>query len=223
MPTKPPGRFYDFLRVVFGAILAMTMRRRTAGLENVPGQGGFILAVCHLHHLDPFIVSTFLKRRIGWMSRVEFCAHRWLWTFLRHAGAFPVDRAGYARPALREALRRLGRGEAIGIFPEGEIMSGPDSVLHGGPLRQGTAWLAARSGLPVVPLVILGTDQLSKIGPWLPALRGRLWLQAAPPLPPPPGFSRADRAAFNSLLENEFRRLAGEIMSRHQLPPDIIP
>lgn len=223
MPSKAPGRFYDFLRVVFGAILAMTMRRRTAGLENLPAQGGFILAVCHLHHLDPFVVSTFLKRRIGWMSRIEFCKNRLLWCFLHHAGAFPVNRTGYVRPALREALLRLERGEAIGIFPEGEIMSGPQSVLHGGPLRQGTAWLAAHSGLPVVPLVILGTDQLSKISPWLPALRGRLWLQAGRPLLPPTTTARPDRAAFNNLLEKEFQRLAQEILARHNLPPSTIP
>lgn len=222
--TRPPGRFYDFLRLLSRSVFAMTMRWQISGLECVPDSGGFLLAVCHLHHLDPVVVSTVLPQRVGWVSRIEFFRHWLMRRFLYHSGSFPVNRQGYARPALREALSRLAGGEVVGIFPEGEIMSGSRSVLRKGRLRQGICWLAARSGRPVLPVVILGTDQLSRVSPWLPAWRGRLWFAAGPPLTAPPDARhRSGRAAFAARLEAEFRRLCQETLQKHQLPDSIIP
>ncbi len=219
-----PGLFYDLLRVLSRSVFAMTMRWRITGLEYVPESGGFLVAACHLNHLDSVVVSTVLPHRIGWISRMEFCRHWLMRRFLYYSGAFPVNRQGYARPALREGLQRLASGAVVGIFPEGEIMSGPASVLRGGRLRHGVSWLAARSGRPVLPVVILGTDRLSRVGPWLPAWRGRLWFTAGPPLTAPPeARTRAGRAAFAARLEEEFRRLARETRERHRLPDSIIP
>ena len=224
MHARRPGRFYTILRIVFRGVLAVTMRWRVGGLEHEPAEGGYLLAVCHLNHLDPVIVSSAMRRRIGWISRVEFYRHRLMRGFLNFNGAFPVDRRGYARPALREALARLADGEVVGIFPEGEIMSGPDSVLRAGRLRHGVCWLAAHSGRPVFPVVVLGTDRLCSVGPWLPAKRGRLWLTGGKPLAAPPDTrTKAGRAVFAAILEAEFRRLFEETRHRHGLPESIVP
>ena len=224
MHVRRPGRFYSSLRVVFRSVLAMTMRWRVAGLENEPSEGGYLLAICHLSHLDPVIVSSAMRRRISWVSRVEFYRHRLMRGFLYYNGAFPVNRSGYARPALREALARLAAGEVVGIFPEGEIMSGAHSVLRAGRVRHGVCWLAARSGRPVLPVVMLGTDRLGTIGPWLPARRGRLWLTAGQPLTAPRGaYSKTGRAAFAATLEGEFRRLFQETRQRDGLEESIVP
>jgi 1-acyl-sn-glycerol-3-phosphate acyltransferase len=222
--SRQPGRFYDLLRLLSRGVFAMTMRWRIAGLEHVPESGGFLVAVCHLNHLDPVVVSSVLPQRIGWISRMEFCRHRLMRRFLYHSGAFAVNRQGYPRPALREGLTRLAAGEVVGIFPEGEIMSGDGTVLRGGQLRHGVCWLAAHSGRPVLPVVILGTDRLSRVEPWLPAWRGRLWFTAGPPLTAPlEAITRGGRAAFAARLEEEFRRLARETLQRHRLPESIIP
>ena len=224
MRVRRPGRCYTFLRVVFRTVLSMTMRWRVEGLENEPSEGGYLLAICHLSHLDPVIVSSAMRRRISWVSRVEFYRHRLMRGFLRYNGAFPVDRSGYARPALREALARLADGEVVGIFPEGEIMSGADSVLRSGQVRQGICWLAARSACPVLPVVMLGTDRLGTVGPWLPAKRGRLWLTAGQSLTAPAdAHTKAGRAAFAATLEAEFRRLFRETCQRHSLAESIVP
>lgn len=224
MQTNRPGWFYDFARIVWRGVFFFTMRCRCGGLEHEPGSGGVIVAVCHLNHLDPVVVSAALWRRIGWISRVEFCRHWFLRVLLHFSGAFPVNRSGYARPALREGLQRLAEGEAIGIFPEGEIMSGTASVLLQGQLRHGVCWLAARSGRPVLPVIVLGTDRLSKLEPWLPAKRGRLWLTAGVPLTAPPeARTKAGRAVFAAQLEAEFRRLFHETRHRHDLPESIVP
>ncbi len=224
MHAKPPGRFYDLQRIVFRAVLALTMRWKKDGRGHELPEGGCLVAVCHLNHLDPVLVSAVLRRRIGWMSRVEFYRSRIMRFFLHQSGAFPVDRRGYARPALREGLKRLAAGEVVGIFPEGEIMSGPDSVLRGGGLRHGVCWLAARSGQPVLPVIVLGSDRLVEVGPWLPAKRGRLWFAAGPVLTAPrDARTKAGRAAFSARLEAEFRRLALETRQRYQLPESIVP
>jgi 1-acyl-sn-glycerol-3-phosphate acyltransferase len=224
MQPKRPGRCYLALRVLFRSILAMTMRIGRAGLEHEPKEGAYLLVVCHLDHLDPVIMSTIMQRRIGWMSRIEFYRNRFMRAFLQFTGAFPVNRQGYARPALREALKRLQDGEAVGLFPEGEIMSGQDTVLRQGRVRGGAAWLAARAGCPVLPVVILGTNKLCSLSPWLPAWRGRLWLTAGPLLTAPADAkTRAGRAAFTAQLEAEFRRLAQETLKRHGLPESVIP
>ena len=222
--TKLPGRTYSVLKVLFRSVLAMTMRWRITGMEHQPPTGGYLLAVCHLNHLDPIILSAAMSRRIGWIARKEFFQHRSMRRFLLSTGAFPVDRQGYARPALREALARLAQGEVVGIFPEGEIMSGPDSVLRGGKLRQGLAWLALHSGKPILPVVVLGTDRLCTLDPWLPAWRGRLWLTVGAPLWAPAGpADRTTRAAFTATLEATFRQLFNETRQRHQLPETIVP
>ena len=222
MRTKQPGLFYDVVRLLARGVFSMTMRWRLAGLGNLPETGGCILAVCHLSHLDPVVVSTLLPRRISWISRIEFTRHWFMRPFVHFGGGIPVNRQGYPRPALRESLRRLAGGETIGIFPEGKIMSGPASVLRQGKLRGGTAWLAARSGCPVIPVIILGTDRLAKVEPWLPAWRGRLWLSAGAPLIAPP-HTRAGRHAFVAELEVAFRQLFEQTCRQHQLPESIVP
>lgn len=224
MHAKPPGRFYDFLKITCGAVLTLTMRRKTAGLEHEPASGGCLVAVSHLNHLDPILTSTLLKRRIGWMARVEFYRQRFMRTFLYHGGAFPVNRSGYARPALREALARLEAGEMVGLFPEGEIMSGSSTVFRQGRVKQGVCWLAAQARVPVLPVIVLGSDKLVNIGPWLPARWGKLWILAGPPLTAPPDAgTKAGRAAFAAVLETEFRRLYAEARTRYSLPETVLP
>jgi 1-acyl-sn-glycerol-3-phosphate acyltransferase len=223
-PHRSPGCFYEGVRFAWRAVFACTMRVKRSGLNHLPPQGGVILAVCHVSHLDPIVVSALLPRQIGWVARIEFYASWIAGTFLHWGGAFPVDRYGAALPAVREGLRRLQRGEIVGIFPEGELMEGKASVLRGGGVKRGVCLLAARSGCPVLPVIVLGTDQLRKLGPWLPARRGRLWLRVGPVMfPEGDGSARQRRGALAARLEAEFVRLFAEARSEWELPDSIIP
>lgn len=201
------------------------MRIRTVGLERIAGlEDGMLIAVSHVSHLDPVVVSTLLSRRISWVSRIEFFQN---WIFrkvLFHGGAFRVDRYGAALPTIREGLKRLSRGEAIGIFPEGEVMRGGRSVLRGAAVKRGICTLAARSGCPVVPVVVLGTDTLRNIGPWLPAKRGKLWMLVGEPmLAEPEDCTKEGRARFAARLEEEYVKLYAEIREAFDLPETIAP
>lgn len=222
--SKGPGRFYDACRYLWLAIFGLTMRVRVSGLDGVDEVGGMLIAVSHISHLDPIVVSALMSRRISWVSRHEFYQQWFMRTVLDHGGAFMVNRRGPALPTIREGLRRLDRGEAVGIFPEGELMNGDGSVLRGAGIKQGVCMLAARSGKPVLPVVVLGTDRLREVGPWLPAKRGKLWVRAGQPMYAPGRDSnRRTRQEFADRLIAEYMRIYAEMREEFDLPESIIP
>jgi len=226
---RAPGRLYDgvgvFWKIAFGA----AMRVKARGLEyaeqaEAEGGGGALLAVSHVSHLDPVVVSVMLRRRVSWMAREEFYRNRlWAW-FLDRMGAFPVNRQGRALPGIRAALSKLRAGEMVGMFPEGEIMKGADSVLRGGPIRRGVALLAARTGVPVVPVVVSGTQRLNRPLPWLPIKSGKLWVVAGPALhAPPDANTRAGREAFAARLEQALMEVYAELRREFPQPETEVP
>ncbi len=117
------------------------------GEGRVPETGPAMVAANHRRFLDPVFVSMAVPRRIRWMAKKELFAYPFagLFTF---AGAFPVDRQGGGRAALRTALAFLAEGRALGIFPEGTRRKEGDSL----EAKSGAALLAARSGAPVLPV-----------------------------------------------------------------------
>lgn len=223
--SKAPGRFYDACRVFWLGIFKCTMRIHTCGLEKMAGlEDGVLLAVSHVSHLDPIVVSAMVARRISWVSRIEFFQNWISRKVLYHGGAFRVDRRGAALPTIREGLKRLGRGEVVGIFPEGEVMEGERSVLRGASVKRGVCTLAARSGCPVVPVVVVGTDRLRHVGPWLPAKRGTLWMLVGEPLQAgPEDHTKEGRRRFAARLEAEYVKLYAEIRRTFSLPETIVP
>ncbi len=199
------------------------MNVRRSGLERLP-DGPLIIAVNHVSHLDPVFVSVECRRRIGWLAREEFYAGAFTRACLRGVGAIETNRRGYARPAIRHALQRLGKGECIGLFPEGEIMSGKESVVSGGSIKAGAVLLAGRSGAPVLPVVIAGTQHVNGAGPWMPARRGDLWIRAGELLSfPPQAASRDGRRLGARRLEEAFRRLFRAMQEQQSLPERMVP
>jgi 1-acyl-sn-glycerol-3-phosphate acyltransferase len=215
---------YVVVRHLIRAVFFRTLRMRRHGVERGACDGGYILACAHVSHLDPFCLGALWPRRVAWMARVEFYRRGWSARALRWLRAFPVHRQGVPVSAIREALRRLAHGEVVGLFPEGEIMSGRDSVLRGGRIKRGVCLLAARSGRPVLPCLVLGTEQLNRVEPWLPAWRGRLWIAAGDFIPPVTGPDRrAARAQMAAEIERAFVRLYEETRARWQLADSVLP
>ena len=208
------------LRVVF----FHTLRIRTLGLEAAQRPGGFLLACSHVSHLDAFCMGAVLPRPVAWMARSEFYRRALAARLLRAVGAFPVNRRGVPLRAIKTALTRLRSGEIVGIFPEGEIKAGGDSVLRGGPIKRGVCLLAQRTGCPVLPCVILGTDRLNAVDPWLPYRRGRLWVACGDFIEPVRGADRrAARAEMAVHLEQAFAALYAELRRQYALPDSVLP
>lgn len=138
-----------FLRVAFffGGGL------KVFGQENVPADGPLIVACNHVSHLDPMILGAAFKRPLHFMARrtlFDVPGFAWL---IRHNNAFPLDRGGDSRDALRAFGARLEQGNAVVMFPEGT--RSPDGALS--EMKPGVGMLAVRNLVPVVPVYIWGS------------------------------------------------------------------
>jgi 1-acyl-sn-glycerol-3-phosphate acyltransferase len=131
-------------------------RMHIDGREHLPRSGAYVLAPVHRSYVDTPIVACVTRRRIRFMGKKEmwkYPALGWLFSAL---GAFPVDRGTADREALSRCITVLDRGEPLVLFPEGERKDGPR--VH--PLFDGAAFVAARAGVPIVPVCIGGSARV---------------------------------------------------------------
>ena len=207
-------------------ILGVGSRCVIEGRHHLPAPGTpALLAVSHLSHYDPVVVGGLLRRKIDWLARAEFYrtpAARWACT---HCDCIELDRYGHALPGMRQALDRLRQGRLVGIFPEGEIILGPDSALSGGPVRGGVALLSRRAQVPIVPCVVINSDQLRRVTPWLPLKQGRLWISLGQPIMPDPDArpGRASRRRLADRVAEALRDVYRSLCDRHDIPPQVGP
>jgi len=116
-----------------------------SGLENVPRQGGAVVACNHVSTWDPPIVGVAINRKLEFMAKKELFEKPLSRAVMRGLRAFPVDREGQDIGAIKEALRRLKDGRVIGVFVQGTRNAGDAAALDG------ASFLAQRAGVPLVP------------------------------------------------------------------------
>jgi 1-acyl-sn-glycerol-3-phosphate acyltransferase len=130
-------------------------RMKVEGRENVPKTGIFILAPTHRSILDTPISSGSNTRRMRFMGADKWWSNKWFGKLLSLLGGFPVTRGSADREALRRCIELLEGGEPLVMFPEGERKSGP--IVH--PLFDGPAYIAAKTGAPIIPVGIGGSER----------------------------------------------------------------
>lgn len=135
---------------------------RVDGRDRVPAAGAYIVAANHISWLDPPAIEFALEIPLRYMAKREVFGVPVLGGFLRALGNFPVRRGESDRGALETALRLLAAGQPVGYFPEGTRSR--DGVLH--RAKPGIAFLARRSGAPILPVAIRGTAELRLRPPW---------------------------------------------------------
>jgi 1-acyl-sn-glycerol-3-phosphate acyltransferase len=182
--------------------------------ERFEVPGGFVLACSHLSHLEPFIVGTLVDRKIDFMARIEFFRYRLIAGAIYALDGFPVNRQGFSLSAIRTAIARVRAGRVVGIFPEGGVAHGKDSVLRGGAIKKGACVVAYRTAAPILPVAVVGTDKLNRVSPWLPFRRGRVWIifghMIHPHLDKPRRIAREMMAVE---LQAEFQRIYSELLT----------
>jgi 1-acyl-sn-glycerol-3-phosphate acyltransferase len=156
--------FYTFWRTIVVALAHLLFGVQVRGQEHVPPSGVYILAPSHRSLLDIPFAAAVTRRRLRYMAKKELFETgfgHWVFTQL---GAVAVDRQGNDRAALKAIEAALQEGEPVVIFPEGTRREGPDL----GPLASGTAYVALKAGVPIVPVGIGGSEHPIVWYRWLP-------------------------------------------------------
>ncbi|HLH79560.1 MAG TPA: lysophospholipid acyltransferase family protein [Chthonomonas sp.] len=146
-----------FLYALFGGL-------KIEGAENVPRKGGVLVTPNHISDSDGPTVYLALKRPCWGMAKSELFQTRFLRYILRLFHAFPVKRYSADLAALRQAEDLLKQGEAVVIFPEGKLSE--NGQLQ--PFLPGVILVADRSGAPILPVALIGTDRLLPYGKLIP-------------------------------------------------------
>ena len=159
-PTAVERTSYAAVRGLFLGLAKLYFRLQIRGREHVPAHGPFVLAPVHRSNLDFILVSTVRRPRMRYMGKASIWKSRALGWFVSMLGAFPVHRGTADRESLRTCMRVLENGEPLVLFPEGTRRSGP--VVE--DLFDGAAYVAARTGVPIVPVGIGGSDRAMPVG-----------------------------------------------------------
>jgi 1-acyl-sn-glycerol-3-phosphate acyltransferase len=164
---------YRASRVVAGPFLHVLWRPEVTGLENIPETGGALLASNHLSILDSIFLPLVVSRPVTFAAKSEYftgtrLVDRVTAMYMRATNQLSVDRGGAraAQAMLEAALERVNGGALFGIYPEGT--RSPDGRLYRG--RTGIGWLALHSGVPVIPVAMIGTDRVLPPGHTVPRL-----------------------------------------------------
>ena len=160
--------FHAARYVLFGWLWLLT-GLRVRGLRNVPPGGPLIVVSNHVHNLDPLVVAVSIPRPLHYMAKAELFRVPVLGPLITFGGAFPIERGQADRRAIRRAEATLSQGIALGIFPEG-TRSVTGAMTK--PLA-GAALIALRSGAPVLPVAVTGTEYLPLNGSKAPKRRYR--------------------------------------------------
>ena len=199
--------FYWFAWAICTVTTKLLFEVRSFGHDNVPREGGVILAVNHASYLDPVVVGCALARPIHFMARTTLFRSAF-GVLIRALNAFPVERGSGDSKALREYIDRAKAGNVVLLFPEGT------RTLDGrlGPMKPGVGMLAARAGVPIVPTYVDGTFRAWPRQRKLPR-KARVSIFFSPPLRPERGRGETKRAYHERIRDGIAARL-GELEER---------
>ena len=172
--VKRPGFVYFLGYGIMAPVARVVFRPRILGRENIPATGRVILASNHLSFIDSIVIPLVATRRVQFLAKSTYFTgtgfRGWVSrTFFTAIGAIGVERgAGQAaQVALDEGRAVLDAEGAFAIYPEGTRSL--DGRLYKG--RTGVAWLALTTGAVVVPVGLIGTQEIQPVGTTLPRIR----------------------------------------------------
>lgn len=211
VPEYSPA-LYRVCRALLTVFFKLYNRFEVIGLQNVPREGGVLLAANHASFLDPPALGCAVPHRyVRYMARDTLFANRLFGAFLRKIAAVPISREKGDVAALKKAISLLKSGECLGLFPEGTRTR--DGKLQ--PPKPGIGFLVAKAGVPVVPAYIDGTFQaLSRNHKWIRPAKIRVLF--GPPILPTEWESVPD-------ARDKYEQIGELVMDRiRRLSPDIV-
>ena len=180
--------------------LARVYFRTYARNKHRMPDGAVIISPNHRSNLDVPLLGATSPRRLRYLAKGSLFKTRFWGWFLTTLGGFPLDRESSAdRGALKAALAVLERGEALAVFPEGERKAGPTVY----PMADGAVWLSVKSGAPILPVGIGGSERALPKGANVPKPSKLVFLYGdpIPPLSNPDG-RRVSRAQLREASDH---------------------
>ena len=207
--SRSSRMFYTVCRALVVYLSVSYTRTKIIGKENIPSQGAFLLAPIHRSNIDTPLAAAVTKRRMRFMGKDTIWKYRPVGWVLSALGAFPVSRGTADREALRRCIAVLEMGEPLVLFPEGTRQSGP--VVH--PLFDGATYVAAKAGVPIIPVGIGGSERVMPKGSKMIYPRKCVVVVGKPIITASEGNERLPRSALKDLslhLSTELQRVFDE-------------
>lgn len=215
---------YQGIKAALGTVMKGAYDLSVTGVENVPRTGPAILAANHISFIDSLLIPLAVPRRVTYLAKAEYWESwktRW---FFDVVGQIPVQRrdSEKAQAALEAAMRVLGVGGLLGIYPEGT--RSPDGRLYRG--KTGVARMAATCGCPVVPVGLRGTREIMPKEAKVPKLSGDASVTFGEPMHLSQAEVDADPMACRSFTDELMFRImrmtgqeyVGEYADKHKHP-----
>ena len=206
------GAWQKPVRKVLGPVVRLMWKLDVQGLENIPTDGPAVICANHISVIDSFFVPAVLPRGITYVGKAEYLDDWKTSTLFPKLGMIPIDRRGgdHAAAALDAARGVLQSGGLFGIYPEGTRSR--SGFLHKG--HTGAARLAIETGAPIIPVGLIGTDEVQPTGASAPRPFMAAKIHFGRPIPVERYADRAgDRAVYRELIDEvmyEIRELSGQ-------------
>jgi 1-acyl-sn-glycerol-3-phosphate acyltransferase len=199
------------LRSIARLLFKLLFRVTFAGTEALPSSGGYLLAVNHLSRLDPALIFALLDRHdLTALVAEKYQKHPFFRWIVRTVNGIWINRGKADMHALRQARDFLRGGGVLGIAPEG-TRSHTGALIHG---KTGTAYLADKAGVPVIPVAISGTD--GAIWRALLLQRPHIHVQIGPPVDLHPIGRDGREATLQRNTDETMCRIAAMLPERYR-------
>jgi len=159
--------FYLTIRLIVIVICRIYLRLRIVDAHKIPKSGTFILAPSHRSTLDIPVAAATTRRRMMYMGKDSMWKIKPIGVLLTALGSFPVTRGSADLEALKRCIAVLERGDPLVLFPEGTRHHG--RIIE--PLFDGAAFIAYKTGVPIIPVGIAGSEEIWPPGTKLPRPR----------------------------------------------------
>lgn len=202
---------YWILKVVLTPVVRICVRIKVEGREHLPKKGAVIIAANHRSFLDSIFIPMIVRRRVTFVAKAEYFDDAKTAWFFRGCGQIPIRREGgtASERALAAATEVLQKGGVFGIYPEGTRTR--DGMLHRG--HTGIARLSLQNNAPIVPVGLIGTDNVQPVDRKMPVLFQHVTIRVGEPIDPARyGGREHDRMALRELTDEvmyEIGQLSG--------------
>ena len=150
--VERPGVPWKLAQVLVRVWSSVWFDLKVYGLDNVPRSGGALIVSNHQSYLDPALLGARLPRPMSYMGKSELFKNPALAWLFRSLGAFPVRQGAGDVRAIKETVNRLQEGRILNIFPEGSRTETGQIM----PMEPGAALVVRKSGVPIIPVAIVG-------------------------------------------------------------------